>query len=367
MKRYNVRLSGLLTTQSPVTIVPPNSEEIVRADRSKYRRVATLVTYADGLRETRPIVPGSTLRGRLRRSAVEVYLGLTGNKIPLAEWHQNAVGGIKGSEAESGFDVAMRGEIRDRNPVLSLFGAGSPWIASRVKIDHAVPTHPVDTTIVGGVRADDGRRDDDFFKKLDGEAVDEWIALVDANAARTKHKAEVKQMTADLRKARKDKNEAETVRLEAALKASSSDDDAAATLASNPVSMPLQHETMPAGVTLAHGITLTAVTEEEIGLFFAAVNRFMKLNPAVGQHENMGYGLFKASYNISMDEVGQFDPFVVGNSSPTDAGTITAEPFAGLVDVPQRIVDCMGAFKAAFQSGRYDFSLVKSKQDAVAE
>lgn len=358
MSRYNVRLTGTISTLSPITIVPPNSEEISRPDRSKYKRIASAVIYVDGLRDNRPIIPGQTLRGRLRRSAVEAYLAMSGAKIPLGEWHQNAVGGIKGGESESGYDVVMRDEIREKNPILSLFGAGSPWIASKAKIDHAIPNHAVETDVVGGVRADDGRRDTNFFQKLAPDAVEEWLNLTGANATRTKHKASLQQLNADMRKARKDKNAAEIERLEKAIKDASSDEEALKTMATNPVSMPLQHEAMPMGVTLDHGITLTGVTEEEIGLFFVALNTFMKTKPAIGQHENIGYGLFKATYNVSIEDVSSFDPFAVGGSPAEPIGTITADPFVGLVDVPERVISSMQAFKRAFDDNRYDFRTI---------
>lgn len=358
MSRYNIRLTGTLTALSPITIVPPNAEEVSRPDRSKYKRIASSVIYVDGLRDNRPIIPGSTLRGRLRRSAVEAYLAMSGERIPLGEWHQNAVGGIKGGEAESGFDVVMRDEIREKNPILSLFGAGSPWIASKAKVDHGIPNHAVETDLVGGVRADDGRRDTSFFQKLDGNAVDEWLSLTGTNAARTKHKASLQQLNADLRKARKDKNTAEVERLQQAIQAATTDEEAAKTMATNPVSMPLQHEAMPMGVILDHGITLTGVTEEEMGLFFVAMNTFMKLKPAIGQHENLGYGLFKANYNVSIEDASQFDPFAVGGSVADPVGTLTMEPFVGLVDVPERVVASMQAFKKAFNENRYDFRTV---------
>ncbi|MCV9964289.1 hypothetical protein OIU34_20595 [Pararhizobium sp. BT-229] len=358
MKRYNLRLTGTIKTLSPIAIVPPNTDEVVRPDRSKYKRIASAVIYEDGLRDNRPVIPGSTLRGRLRRSAVGVYLALSGETIPLGEWHQNAVGGIKGAGSEDAYDVVMRDEIRGRNPILSLFGAGSPWIASKAKIDQAIPIHAVETALVGGVRADDGRRGNGFFEKLDDGAVDEWAAMVSGNTIRTKHKASVAQMQADLRKARKAKDTAEVARIETAIKAAGEDEELAKAMATNPVSMPLLHEVMPMGVVLNHGITLSAVTEEEIGLFFAAFNGFMKGNPAIGQHENLGYGLFSCVYEATIEDVAAFDPFSIGDRGADALGTITLSPFVGFVDVPERIHSAMLAFKVAFEEKAYDFRVI---------
>ncbi len=168
MKRYNLKLTGTLTTLSPFAVVPPGADEGLLPDGGKYSKIARTVVYDNGLRDIRPVIPGSTLRGRLRRAAVDTYLSLSGEKIPLSEWHQNAVGGVKGAGKEDGFDITLRSAIRDSNPVISLFGSGDPWIASRVKIESAIPNHSVETNVVSGVRTDDGRRDNGFFDKLAG-------------------------------------------------------------------------------------------------------------------------------------------------------------------------------------------------------
>lgn len=136
---WDIRLEGSLETLSPFCVIPPGADEVTRPDGGKYRRISRRTIYRDGLRESRPVVPGSTLRGRLRRAAVEVVRGMTGERIPLAQWHQNAVGGIKGSEAEAAFDVQLRVLLRQKNPVLALFGAGSPWMVSRASISDAIP------------------------------------------------------------------------------------------------------------------------------------------------------------------------------------------------------------------------------------
>lgn len=363
MKKFNLKLTGKLQTLSPIAIVPPGAAEIM-VGNGKYKQIANTIIYVDELRQTRPHIPGSTLRGRLRRAAVEVYLGLAGGRIPLNEWHQNAVGGIKGAEAENAFDVVARQSIREKNPILSLFGAGSPWLASKASIGNAVPVHPIETLKVGGVRSDDGRRDDGFFEKLDEAAVDDWIALIDANAARTRVKQSRDAFKKELGRAKREKDNAEIARIEAEMKALDSDEEALKTMASNPVSMPLLHEAMPLGVALDHEIKLTAVTAEEIGLFFAGFNAFLKTHPAIGQHENMGYGLFSGVYNVQLDDVSSFDPFTVNVLSGSDIGTLGIEPHVGFTDVPEFIIQSMATFKSAFEAGQFDFSVIKSAPPA---
>lgn len=364
--KYTLRLLGSIETLSPFCIVPPNAEEITKANKQKYKRIANMVIYNDGLRENRPVIPGATLRGRIRRSAVDAVLALSGEKISLSTWHQNAVGGIKGAESESGYDIVMRDEIRRKNPILSLFGAGSPWIGSRVQVEQAIPNHSVETDIVGGVRADDGRRDNEFFQKLTDGSADEWLSLVDANSVRSGHKQSVKQLESDLRKARKEKNDAEVARLDAELKLKRQDEDGAKALASNPVSMPLAHEAMPMGVVLDHAITLTGVTKEEIGLFFAALNHFWAKKPAIGQHENLGYGLATYTYELALQREGTFNPFKIGSEHTEfeTLGTVLGGPYSGIQQAPSFVEEAMDAFTAAFASGAYDFNAIAQTASA---
>ena len=361
---WNVRLVGTVESLSPICVVPPNTNEVTRPDGSKYRQVARRTIYQDGIRETKPVLPGSTLRGRLRRSAVEVVLGLAGTRIPLEEWHQNAVGGIKGAGSESGHDVLLRQRVRAKNPILALFGAGSPWMGSRASIGDSVPTAPVDGEIIGGVRADDGKRDNGFFQKLDEAAQEDWVAMVDANAARTRFKARTRELQAELRAARKNKDTARIQELEADQKALQSEEEEAKLLASNPVSMPLQHEAMPAGVSMLNRITLSAVTPAEAGLFFAAMNQMFKVTPHLGQHANLGYGLVRGEYDVFITQAGVADPFEVESPGAGAAGTMIAEPIVGLSGVPAQIVAFMSAFREGFDAGAFDFRLASELDKA---
>ncbi len=364
--KYNLKMTGTLVSLSPITVVPPGAEEI-SVGAQKYKKVANTILYEDGLRQNRPIIPGSTLRGALRRAAMKSVIMASGKRVSLSDWHLNAVGGIKGAEAEGGFDVVMRDTIRNKNPILSLFGAGSPWLNSRVSISNAVPQHAVETVIVGGVRADDGRRDNTFFQNVDDKAQDEWLALTGENSERTSAKKAIASLKADLRKAKKDKNDAEVARIDAELKSLTTDEKTAKTMSTNPVSMPLTHEAIPAGVVFNHEIKFSAVTLEEIGLFFIALNTFLNTNPVIGQHANIGYGMANMTYNLSASKVEAFDPFKIGVADMEAVGTLTGAPYEGIVNVPDFITTAIEAFKTAFENGTFDFSEIVKPKKAKAD
>lgn len=354
---WTLRLIGALETISPFCVVSPGAEEASRTDGSKYRLISRRTFYRDGFRETLPVVPGSTLRGRLRRSAVDVVGRLSAQRMSLAAWHQNAIGGVKGAESESGFDFRRTQALREKNPILGLFGAGSPWMTGRASIGDAVPEHHVETEIIGGARADDGRRDGSFFLKLDAEAPAQWRAMVDANGERTRLKKSLRELNAAIRAARKAKDAGEIARLEAELAGLEEAEARANLLSANPVAMPLQHEAMPAGVKMRHQMILSVVTAAEAGLFMAGINAWLKGNPALGQHENLGYGLLRGEYDAYLTPARLEDPFDLEAAPEEPLGTMAAEPVLGLSGVPERLSLFMAEFKTRFSRGDFDFRL----------
>jgi CRISPR type IV-associated protein Csf2 len=354
---WNIRLVGTLESLSPICIVPPGADEIVLPDKSSYKLIAHRLIYENGIRFRKPVVPGSTLRGRLRRAAVEVVLGLTGEKIPLREWHQNAVGGIKGAEQENAYDVVRRQQLREKNPILGLFGAGDPWMMGRASIWDAVPVETVETNIAGGVRVDDGSRDQAFFEKLDADASSEWLALKRGNKLRTNLRQEQRKLESELRSARKEKNEPEVARLTTALAELRDADEAKEATATNAVGLTLAHEALPSGVTFTHRITLAGITDEEAGLFFAAFNHFLKCKPHLGQHQSLGYGLLGGAYDVFLAAGNATDPFAISVDGERPLGTMRAEPVAGLSNVPPRIAAFMERFREAHKAGAFDFRL----------
>lgn len=363
-KIYNLTLRGILNTLSPVTVVPPNAVEVVDRDGGKYKRTFVRTVYRNGVRETLPAIPGSTLRGRLRRSVLEaVRLGLD-TKFTLAEYHQNGIGGVKGAENENAFDYVFRTRLREANPILGLFGAGSPWMASRVSVSDALPTRTVETEIIGGTRADDGRRDDAFFDKLAPDAAEEWARLTGNNAQRTEAKATIKALRADIRKAKSEGNSTEVERLTSDLK--QVEEDSKAVSATNPVSMPMQHEAMPSGVELEQQFVLRGVTAEEIGAFLVGMNFMWLAQPNLGQKASLGYGLVSGEYYVTLDEIdGGIDPFTFGNTQGEELGVVKVAPFVGIEfeGKSARLNDFVEAFKARLAAKAYDFRVASDLQE----
>lgn len=357
-KTYKLILSGELETQSPIAIVPPNAREITEGG-GKYKQVSRRTLFRHEARINTPVVPGSTMRGKLRRSANEAVMRLSGERVSIDEFHQNAVGGVKGSDKEDGFDVTGRIVAREKNPILALFGAGEPWMTSRAMVPDMVPLEAITTDVIGGVRSDDGRRDDEFFTKLTDESAENWRSMIEANSKRTQAKGRVASLKKDLRAAKTKKQDADVKRLEAELKEAEKDANQTGT---NPVSMPISHEAIPSGVKMSQKIVLEGVTLEEIGLFMAAMNFMWKETPNIGQHGSKNYGLIGGTYEVKVEDVGAFDPFKSPEENATNLKTlqtITVTPHAGCENMDPFLLEAMQAFVTAFNKGAYDFRVVK--------
>lgn len=359
---FNIRLEGSLTNLTPICVVGPNAEEIaLPGGGGKVKKITHRNAYKDGIREEKPILPGSTIRGRLRRAAADVVLGLSEKgTCSLAEWHQNAIGGVKGSDKEGGYDVMVRERIRALNPLLALFGSGAPWMNGHSQVFDAIPEDVVQTEISTGARTDDARRDNALFEKLDASARDDWSALANANAERTEYKASIKKLEAEMRKARKSDDAKAIARIHDDIKDLKAKEAEAGLLATNSVAMPIAHQAMPAGVRMSHLLVLNAVTAEEAGLFFAALNLMFKSEPHFGQNAKLGYGLVEGEYDVTIESVRKSDPFDVSGTMATPVGTMSVKPVVGLSNVPEQIVEFMGAFRDAATSGQFDFSLAET-------
>lgn len=343
----HVVFDGIVEPVSPIATCPPDGSD------NGPQRLPRLTVFFDDDAHSLPYLPGSGLRGRLRRLALDCVGAAARGVFPMGvnAYLLNAVGAIKGAEKEDKQDIINAGARRARNPLISLFGAGAPWLCGRASVGHAIPTSPIPADVIAGARADDFARDPERLRFLDEGGVRTYLKYARANQARVALEREIKEIEREERKARNegDRTRAEALKKEAeakvaAIEAAIKDMEP---ISSNSILMPLAgYETIPVGARLGHRMVLSNVTVEEIGLFTDALGR-LALEPFVGGHTRPGCGVIRARYSIRIREHDRdsFDP----------AGDIRIEPF-DTVHYPPILFEALDAWRTAAADGRYDFS-----------
>lgn len=186
MSKLDLQFAGVITNVSPIHIVPPNSPMAKTADgRGEAAEVATLPIMIDNQIVRVPVIPASTIRGKLRRAATAVALSHLDAKPSLEAWLYATIGGVKGSAKEDAFDIVDRNSRRRHHPITGLFGASAPWDPSHAYISPAIPQERVSAEFVNGVRSDDFTRKAEIVSMLDDQGIPDYLAIRKGTKDRT--------------------------------------------------------------------------------------------------------------------------------------------------------------------------------------
>jgi len=254
-------------------------------------------------------IPSTSLRGALRRCARDVLFDLLHpdgeSRWDLDTLYLQTIGGViqKGAGESPTLDVTVEIEERARNPLVSLLGAANTgratFIAGRLELGHALPAAPLSPEscpIYPAMRTDDMRRDPAaMLPMLDADGPQRWSLLYGQMRETSELKARQRDLKREAVKARKAGDtetlaqaNAELDRVREALKSGTTS-----------VAMPAAgFQALPQGLELAHEIRLMGVTEEELGLFLEALDRF-SLAPLIGGQRARGCGEVALSYELA--------------------------------------------------------------------
>lgn len=252
--------------------------------------------------------PATGLRGTLRRALRDILrrnlIERGANGLLLDEHYFLTLGGIKGAGADQRSTVKQEEEWRNRNVLLSLFGAGDAgvlnFVTGKASIGNAICGSSTRPMTISGARTDDLFRNRDGISFLVDSEVDELIARAEGNAKASVIRKQVGTKEMELRKAKRDGTdisgiEAELSKLNDKLTATLKDSNAA----SVSVGMPLSgFQAIPPFTTMDHTIKLFNATPLELGGMLAALNEF-SMNPTVGAHKSTGCGEIKAQYEVT--------------------------------------------------------------------
>lgn len=296
--RHTYLFTGEISALEPLAWSPPGH---VAPDRRTLLPRMTVLTAAgpmDGV-----FLGGSTIRGRYRHACAEVCLERE-RPVTYERYLELKLGGVKGSAEAPRVDLRERLAFLEREPVLSLFGAGSSaigWIHGRVDVGAALPAEPVEPVVLNGRRGD-AASDPILFEVLN-EMECERVGLAhEANHRRSLAAAKVRARKRDVARALRGGEDADAHRLELerAQRAEAEAASAQCELAGSDVSMLLPlpgYEAMPVGTVLEHRMVFRHVSAGEMRVFMAGLARFAE-DPRFGAHRAHGCGRVAVEYAV---------------------------------------------------------------------
>src|SRR4051794_31502878 len=180
-------LDGTLTATTPIAIILPAGKDDrppAGAPRKRMLRDEVMVETV--------YVPPSSLRGRLRHLLTSELMRLQnaadGRVFTPEDYIDTALGGVKDRKAEGEDDrrvdlKAIR-EIRERNPIVSMFGSMVSRVAGRLIVGDMTPVDPIEPVGTGrSVRANPFVRNPAIIELLEPARFDEFMRLNDLRTA----------------------------------------------------------------------------------------------------------------------------------------------------------------------------------------
>lgn len=357
-KRYTLVLEGTITAEEPLTTSPPTAKNAQKPDHSALPRIPL---GGGDVTELTAYFPGGGLRGILRRRAFDEARS-RGETYTLRDYNYIVIGGVKGrkddpSAADDKADLLKTLEMRKRNPLVGLFGAGDPWATGCLAVGHAIPEKKVEPTIITGMRRDDFARGGEQLTLLSAEEQARWLETAQNNSKRSKLTSEIEAIDKKLgvsggkgRGKRAELSTEETEALKATRAQKQAELDAIGeTVSSVSTQLPLAgYEVIPAGTKLNQRFVLRNARVQEIGLFLKALNRFA-FDPHIGAKFAHGCGLVSGEWRATLTDVMAM--------SSVGLEPVVLRPFEP-VQMDARLQEMMDAYSAKADAGEFDYRLV---------
>ena len=314
-------LKGVLTCESPVSFSLPKT--------GRYKKDAkgqpTIMTSSG----ERLYLNAPAIRSAVRHAATTLIHELTGKSYQMDDYFLAALGGIKdagkegaeeSSEDGDGAEEDQKRKTADRearaqkaytlkfdfakakNPLLMLFG--SMDVPGLVECSHAIDIaeQPAEADFMGGVRANDFRRNPAVVDMLTPNALDDFVRRQTEAAMRSNIKKDIADLDKQIKKAAKDGLSDVVTDLKARKsELESQQRDSSAVQLSLPN---LGYETIPQGTRLGHEWALKRASDIELALFLQSL-ALWALDPKIGGHRNHGRGRLSGSWTATRREPGQ--------------------------------------------------------------
>jgi hypothetical protein len=294
------RYQGTITAKSEISTCPPETPD----GRNGIKGLPRM--------NGRIYFPSSGFRGKARRVACkEIYDALArrngGEKAVLSseDFFYLELGGIlEGTNVNDAAHISVEDYaiLREKNPLIALFGSGKPFQEGKLGIGHLLPETAIEPVEIRSVRTNPFQRSHENIDYIRRNEVDRLILRLQRDGENSR----VKKEMLDIRR--------NITALEGESRASASNEHKR--LKSQiegqvAISLPnIGHEAIPPGTVMNQSITLRGVTDIEHG-FFISMLRNLSAFPYIGAHFKDNGGEIYASYRVfridgpTREEVGE--------------------------------------------------------------
>lgn len=284
-------INATLTTIQPVSIKLPDQEGHPKMTRG---------VDSNGHPKKTAYIPATTIRGKLRRLAVQPLMqaaAACGNPWTLHQVYEAMLGQDAASEAAEEIDLVALKKRRHDNHIVDLFGAGL-GVKSRLSVGHFMPVVDVAAEAFSGVRKDLDS-DTDVLDLMDPKEVNLFVDRNANNSKRSAAEALVKDMGRQIRKA--EKADQDVAELKNALILAESQRDALVLAMGdmkNSTKTLTSYEAMPAGIELKSRIIIDKATSKDMDTLMGALDLFSR-TPVLGGQSARGCGEVEGSFEMS--------------------------------------------------------------------
>ena len=272
LKDYKIKLT--ITAVSPIAIIENNDTEPGGNIVTRIKKTAAVSQDGNNVKiDYIPYLPANGIRGLLRRLATKKLVDAVKENDKIEELKDTDLHAmLSGSGAsKSGLKFKEIEEIREKNPILSLFGTGI-LMAGKLKVADAIPLDKKNAKNLVRrqtfVKVDDILMGTKFSQLYTKKQIEEWEKSVEENS-------EARKKDRDSKKLEKETNVA-------------SDEEAKTKTSS--IQHFAQREYIASGATFNGGFFLEKASKLELGMFLHALEGFME-NGRLGSSQNIGFGV----------------------------------------------------------------------------
>lgn len=292
LKDYKIKLA--IKTVSPIAIIENNDTEPGGNIVTRIKKTAAVNQNGSDVKiDYIPYLPANGIRGLLRRLATKKLVDAVKENDKIEELKDTDLHAmLSGSGAsKSGLKFKEIEEIREKNPILSLFGTGI-LIAGKLKVADAIPEDKENAKNLVRrqtfVKVDDILMGTKFSQLYTKKQIEDWEKSVEENSEARKKDRDAKKLA---------KETTESFNEDAKTKKSSIQHFA-------------QREYIASGATFNGGFFLEKVSKLELGMFLHALEGFIE-NGRLGSSQNIGFGVI----DIRIEDVNKSTSLTMQRSS----------------------------------------------------